>query len=225
MEGSHKFGRKSRRSSRTTPRATRSSVYCSTRRLTRAFWYGTQTGTDYVGYISAAVKKSRTDWVKRLNFGGTTDWAVDLMEFVSNDDDGGSDDGSNPDDKCSPDDKTYSSPPSRDGEYMRWFLMEPEYAATTGRTYITIVNLTPHPFTLQRTSKYQMDEVGANPVDTNGEAYYNIGDTGKKFKVRVTAHIPDTYPWRIVFGLSGMGKGQREQGAGEGGASDAGDYG
>ncbi|KAH6856631.1 LysM domain-containing protein [Chaetomium sp. MPI-CAGE-AT-0009] len=149
------------------------------------------------------------------------------MEFVSNDDDGG-DDGSNPDDKCSPSDKTYSDERPRDGEYMRWFPMDPKHAATTGRTYITIVNLTPHPFILQRTSQYQMDEFdwgtihpgksrqnvahygGGFPVDTNGEAYYNIGDTGKKFEVRATTHIPDKYPRRIVFDLSGMGKGQRE---------------
>ncbi|KAK4135446.1 PLC-like phosphodiesterase [Trichocladium antarcticum] len=114
---------------------------------------------------------------------------------------------------------------------MRWMLMEPEYAATTGRTYITIVNLTPHPFVLTSTHQYQMSDwdwdtvppgksrqnvaehtgkVGANPIDTNGEAYYRIGDTGKTFVVRATTHIPDTYPRRVVFDLSGMGKGQRE---------------
>ncbi|KAK1995691.1 PLC-like phosphodiesterase [Colletotrichum falcatum] len=114
---------------------------------------------------------------------------------------------------------------------MRWFLMSPEYAATTGRQYITIVNLTPHRFKLTYTHSYQMDEfnwgdipsgkarqnvahyterVKANPVDDNGKAYYDIGDTGKKFVVRSTTHIPDTYPRRIVFDLSGMGKGQRE---------------
>ncbi|KAK2035410.1 PLC-like phosphodiesterase, partial [Colletotrichum zoysiae] len=97
--------------------------------------------------------------------------------------------------------------------------------------YITIVNLTPHTFKLAYTSSYQMDEfnwgdipsgrarqnvahyterVTANPKDDNGEAYYDIGDTGKKFVVRATTHIPDTYPRRVVFDLSGMGKGQRE---------------
>jgi hypothetical protein len=194
--------------------------------------YGTQTEADYVGYMSADSKKRREEWVKGLNFGGTTDWAVDLMAFApADDDDGGS--GTIPDDeKCSPDDMTYSSTrPSREGQYMPWYLMEPEYAATNGRTYITIVNLTPHPFILEYTHQYQMDawdwdsippgksrqnvaehtsRVGANPVDTNGEAYYRIGDTGKKFQVRATTHIPDTYPRRVVFDLSGMGKGQRE---------------
>ena len=146
---------------------------------------------------------------------------------------GGGGGGSIPDDeKCSPNDMTYSSTrPSREGEYMRWLLMEPEYAATTTREYITIVNLTPHPFILESTHQYQMDgwdwdsippgksrqnmaeqtgRVDANPVDTNGEAYYRIGDTGKKFQVRATTHIPDTYPRRVVFDLTGMGKGQRE---------------
>ncbi|POR39606.1 Uncharacterized protein TPAR_00202 [Tolypocladium paradoxum] len=191
--------------------------------------YGTNEKADYVGYMTADVKKSRTDWVKGLNFGGTSDWAVDLMEFVNNDGGGGG--GGNDDDKCSEADKTYSSNRPREGQYMRWFLMDPENAAASSRTYITIVNLTPHTFTLRRTSQYQMDEfdwatipsgrarqnvavypsrVGANPVDTNGEAYYDIGNTGKRFEVRVTTHIPDTYPRRIVFDLSGMSKGQRE---------------
>ncbi|KAJ0302608.1 hypothetical protein COL516b_007146 [Colletotrichum fioriniae] len=137
-----------------------------------------------------------------------------------------------PNDTCKEIDRTYSDLPiDRNGEYMRWLLMEPENAAATGRQYITIVNLTPHPFKLTSTHSYQMDEfnwgdippgkarqnvahytgkIGANSVDDNGEAYYDIGNTGKKFVIRATTHIPDTYPRRVVYDLSGMGKGQRE---------------
>jgi hypothetical protein len=185
--------------------------------------YGTESQADYVGYMSAGIKSTRTNWVKGLNFGGTIDWAIDLMDFVPDDDDDG-DDG----DLCSPDDKTFNSTsPSRPGDYMIWSLMdEPK---KRGYTYITIVNLTPHPFNLKRISYYQMNVFDWDtippgksrqnlavygqtdtPVDTNGEAYYEIGDTGKKFVVRATTHIPDDHPTRIVFDLSGMGKGQRE---------------
>lgn len=147
-------------------------------------------------------------------------------------DDAGGDEEVDPDDACKVDDRTYSATPSnRVGEYMRWYLMDPENAATTGKQYVTIVNLTPHLFKLTSTHKYQMDEwdwgdipsgrarqnvahyteeTGTKPVDDNGEAYYDIGDTGKKFVVRVTTHIPDTYPRRVVFDLTGMEKGQRE---------------
>ena len=52
--------------------------------------------------------------------------------------------------------------------------------------------------------------VGANPVDTNGEAYYSLEGTDKKFTIRATTHIPHTYPRRTVMDLTGMGLGQRE---------------
>jgi len=135
--------------------------------------------------------------------------------------------------KCLALDRTFSEVNSdREGEYMRWLVMEPEYAATTGRTYITIVNLTPHRFTLDEyRHSYQMDEfnwadippgksrqnvahhtgrVGADPKTTNGEVFYSIGNTGLKFEVRATTHIPDIYPRRVVFDLTQMGMGQRE---------------
>ncbi|KAK3299621.1 PLC-like phosphodiesterase [Chaetomium fimeti] len=159
--------------------------------------------------------RTNTDYAGWYNRGVVLYLAIHLGDL------NGDGSGSIPDEgKCSPDDMTYSSTrPSREGEYMRWLLMEPEYAATTTREYITIVNLTPHPFILESTHQYQMDgqnmaeqtgRVDANPVDTNGEAYYRIGDTGKEFQVRATTHIPDTYPRRVVFDLTGMGKGQGE---------------
>lgn len=53
-------------------------------------------------------------------------------------------------------------------------------------------------------------KVSANPVDDNGEAYYNIEGTDKKFVIRATTHIPDYHPRRTVIDLSGIGLGQRE---------------
>ena len=47
-------------------------------------------------------------------------------------------------------------------------------------------------------------------MDTNGEAYYNIEGTDKKFVVRATTHIPDLHPSRAIFDLEGMGLGWRE---------------
>jgi hypothetical protein len=52
--------------------------------------------------------------------------------------------------------------------------------------------------------------IGANQVDTNGEAYYEIEGTNKKFTIRGTTHIPSAFPRRTVVDLRGMGLGQRE---------------
>lgn len=41
-------------------------------------WYG-----NWVAYMNVSTKDSRTSWIKGLNFGGTTDWAVDLQDFYS----------------------------------------------------------------------------------------------------------------------------------------------
>ncbi|CAG1996158.1 unnamed protein product [Fusarium graminearum] len=42
--------------------------------------YGTQGNgnTDWVAYMTEKTKEERVSWIKRLNFGGTTDWAIDL---------------------------------------------------------------------------------------------------------------------------------------------------
>jgi len=186
--------------------------------------YGTAEKADYVAYMDDNIKRSRSDWARGLNLGGTTDWAVDLMEFVD-------DNEVDPDDACRDEDKTYSSNgPSRVGDHMPWYLMDPENALASTKQYVTIVNLTPHNFKLTSTHKHRMDawdwddipqgkarqnvaeytKAPGSHVDDNGEAYYAIENTDKKFFVRVTTHIPDTYPMRIVFDLSEMGKGQRE---------------
>ncbi|KAH8766071.1 PLC-like phosphodiesterase [Diaporthe sp. PMI_573] len=80
--------------------------------------------------------------------------------------------------------------------------------ATLASTHSTFGDI-PYGRARQNVAHYT-EEVGKNPVDDSGEAYYNIGNTGKKFVIRVTTHIPDTYPYRVVFDLTGMDKGQRE---------------
>uniref|UniRef100_A0A0P0BVC1 chitinase n=1 Tax=Hypocrella siamensis TaxID=696354 RepID=A0A0P0BVC1_9HYPO len=37
--------------------------------------------TDWVAYMEDDTKSARRDWIRRLNFGGTTDWAMDLAEW------------------------------------------------------------------------------------------------------------------------------------------------
>jgi chitinase len=49
---------------------------------------------NWVAYMDGFTKFTRTKWVKDLNFGGTSDWAVDLQEYrdgVDDDDDSDSD--------------------------------------------------------------------------------------------------------------------------------------
>lgn len=43
--------------------------------------------TTWVAYQSIATRSSRTSFYKSLNFGGTIDWAVDLLEFTGDDGD------------------------------------------------------------------------------------------------------------------------------------------
>ncbi|KAM5353884.1 hypothetical protein ACJ41O_000534 [Fusarium nematophilum] len=45
--------------------------------------YGTQGNgmTDWAAYMSDKTKEERVAWVKTLNFGGTTDWAIDLAGY------------------------------------------------------------------------------------------------------------------------------------------------
>ncbi|KAJ4156030.1 hypothetical protein LMH87_001244 [Akanthomyces muscarius] len=44
--------------------------------------YGDGKAVDWVAYMDDDVKKSRQDWLKGLNFAGTSDWAVDLNEYT-----------------------------------------------------------------------------------------------------------------------------------------------
>lgn len=44
--------------------------------------YGDGGSVDWVAYMDDDVKASRQDWLKGLNFAGTSDWAVDLNEYT-----------------------------------------------------------------------------------------------------------------------------------------------
>ncbi|KLU87058.1 hypothetical protein MAPG_06063 [Magnaporthiopsis poae ATCC 64411] len=135
--------------------------------------------------------------------------------------------------QCLPSDEMFSKETMPSGNSMPWHLMGPENAAASTKYYVTIVNLTPYRFVKDRQHSYQFDvfdfgdvpsgksrqntlvyttDVKANPVDDNGEAYYSIQGTDKKFTIRGTTHIPDNYPKRAVIDLTGMGQPQREYG-------------
>jgi len=43
--------------------------------------YGVPGAVDWVAYMDGNLKTDRINWIKGLNFGGTTDWAVDLQTF------------------------------------------------------------------------------------------------------------------------------------------------
>ncbi|ODA83869.1 hypothetical protein RJ55_02385 [Drechmeria coniospora] len=137
----------------------------------------------------------------------------------------------NSSDNCQKADRTYSTETPSAGTYMNWDFLSPLRVKSSGRQFITIVNLTPHRFKLVHTHSYQMDsfdfgdvpqgharqnlahyteKAGTFPVDDNGEAYYSIDGTDKKFTIRATTHIPHAYPRRTVFDLTGMNMGQRE---------------
>ncbi|KAG6187229.1 hypothetical protein E4U36_008252 [Claviceps purpurea] len=134
---------------------------------------------------------------------------------------------------CQKQDRTYSNQVPGEGSYMPWSLIPLQKVGFSAKQYITIVNLTPHRFILDRsrTHSYQMDifdwddipqgrarqntakytkKPGKNHKDDGGEAYYTIEGTNKRFEVRARTHIPDDYPRRTIFDLTGMGLGQRE---------------
>lgn len=84
-------------------------------------WYDATTDSDYVvyndtewiAYMSESVKDSRTSRWQALNFAGTIDWAIDLMEF--GDDDGNADGDCTGDDDCQPPDHPWT--PCTDGPF------------------------------------------------------------------------------------------------------------
>ncbi|OBT38806.1 hypothetical protein VE00_11107 [Pseudogymnoascus sp. WSF 3629] len=67
--------------------------------------YGVPGAVDWVAYMDGDTKKDRISWIKGLNFGGTTDWAIDLqtMDYDDYDDDGSDGDGSDDEDGLIPD--------------------------------------------------------------------------------------------------------------------------
>ncbi|KAI8261295.1 hypothetical protein K4K58_001428 [Colletotrichum sp. SAR11_239] len=180
--------------------------------------YGTRQQADYVAFMKASVKQGRSDWVRRLNFGGTTDWAVDLMEFKQRKED---EDLPGPDGTCFRAEKTFERATQPIGQFWRPLQ-------DTGRQYVTIVNMTPHIFELKSSPSRNFENFSWRSVPPgraaqntvvyrlsagNGEASYEIRGTGKRFYVRVgsasnLAPLPGNRV--VMFDLSDMGNGQRE---------------
>ena len=132
------------------------------------------------------------------------------------------------DDKCDANDRTYSNAHMPDGEFFYMPYLNDSIWPLHEDYYITIVNLTPNKFVLTynhscgispfefgdippgKARQNKVSYTGKTTVDDNGEAHYSIEGTGKTFMVHATTHIPDGFPIRTVFDLSGMGLGQRE---------------
>ncbi|KAF7157662.1 hypothetical protein CNMCM5623_002036 [Aspergillus felis] len=73
--------------------------------------YGNPGAVDWVAYIDGDLKASRINWIKGLNFGGSTDWAIDLQDYSNNEngDDSNDDDGVGSDDEAGDDTPTCPS--------------------------------------------------------------------------------------------------------------------
>ena len=46
--------------------------------------YGNPGAVDWVAYMDGDLKANRFNWIKSLNFGGWTDWAIDLQNYSNN---------------------------------------------------------------------------------------------------------------------------------------------
>ncbi|EEP79268.1 conserved hypothetical protein [Uncinocarpus reesii 1704] len=68
--------------------------------------YGRPGEVDWVAYMDGDTKANRIKWIKGLNFGGSTDWAIDLENYSNNEDGDDSDDGDGSDDQAGDDDLT-----------------------------------------------------------------------------------------------------------------------
>ncbi|KAK2590717.1 hypothetical protein QQS21_011588 [Conoideocrella luteorostrata] len=71
--------------------------------------YGNPGAVDWVAYMDGDVKADRINWIKGLNFGGSTDWAVDLQNYSENEDGEDDDDDDDEDDY---DDETGNDAPT-----------------------------------------------------------------------------------------------------------------
>ncbi|KAH8897253.1 glycoside hydrolase [Thozetella sp. PMI_491] len=60
--------------------------------------YGVPGAVDWVAYMDGSIKADRIKWIQGLNFGGTSDWAIDLQSLQYDDQDGGGGDGDGDDD-------------------------------------------------------------------------------------------------------------------------------
>lgn len=55
--------------------------------------YGNPGTVDWVAYMAGDLKASRIHWIESLNFGGSSDWAIDLQNHTHSDSDGDGDNG------------------------------------------------------------------------------------------------------------------------------------
>jgi chitinase len=68
--------------------------------------YGNSGAVDWVAYMDGDLKASRIDWIKGLNFGGSSDWAIDLQHYSDDEDRDDSDYVEQDDDESGEDDLT-----------------------------------------------------------------------------------------------------------------------
>lgn len=184
--------------------------------------YGDGPKHDWVAYMDDDIKGKRVDLYKGYNMAGTTDWAVDLDEFLK-------DDGGNPDDPTNDPSKLTCKDAKMSYKNQD---ISPIYFDTYGdalTTYVVIVNLTPHKFKMTSTSHYQYDidfkdvypgsmmqgafsrGSGGSPVDDHAEIYYDVEGTDKKFVIRLTNNDKGTGTFeRVICDLRGIGIGSRE---------------
>ncbi|RHZ55467.1 hypothetical protein CDV55_101207 [Aspergillus turcosus] len=71
--------------------------------------YGNPGAVDWVAYMDGDLKANRIKWIKGLNFGGSTDWAIDLQKYSDNENGDDSDDGDGADDEAGDDTPTCPS--------------------------------------------------------------------------------------------------------------------
>ncbi|KAE8385657.1 hypothetical protein BDV23DRAFT_190665 [Aspergillus alliaceus] len=55
--------------------------------------YGNPGAVDWAAYMDGDLKANRINWIKGLNFGGSSDWAIDLQNYSDNENGDDSDDG------------------------------------------------------------------------------------------------------------------------------------
>lgn len=71
--------------------------------------YGEPGAVDWVAYMGKDLKADRIDWIKGLNFGGSSDWAIDLINYSENENVDDSDLVDHGDDESGDDDLTCPS--------------------------------------------------------------------------------------------------------------------
>ncbi|KAL1841550.1 hypothetical protein VTJ49DRAFT_6923 [Mycothermus thermophilus] len=132
---------------------------------------------------------------------------------------------------CTPLNATFSTEAMPAGEFQPYEMLNPILGKLASRFFVTIVNLTPHPFKLESSNGKKMEQFsfgdvppgrarqnpityrgGPIPLADEGTATYTIqGADNKKFLVRATSKLfggDDSR--RVTLDLSGMGLGSRE---------------